>query len=60
MELSDEILENNFPDQVYPPVIPLMSSKDKLKCRKVPSVFRFVTPKKKSNFELYAHHVLML
>ena len=60
VELSDEILENNFPDQVYPPVIPLMSSKDKLKCRKVPSVFRFVTPKKKSNFELYAHHVLML
>ena len=43
MELSDEILENNFPDQVYPPVIPLMSAKDKLKCRKVSSVLWFLT-----------------
>ena len=33
MELSDEILENNFPDQVYSPAIPLRSSKAKLKCR---------------------------
>ena len=46
VELSDEILENSFPDQVYPPVIPLMPSKDKLKCRKVQSVVRFFTPNK--------------
>ena len=60
VEFSDEILENNFPDQVYLPVIPLMSSKNKLKCRKVPSVLRFFILNKNKNFELYAHHVLML
>ena len=43
-ELSDEILKNDFLDQVYTPIIPLMLSKDKLKCRKVPSVLRFFTP----------------
>ena len=30
-QLSDEIRHKEFPDQVYPPVIPLISSKDKLK-----------------------------
>ena len=49
VELSDEILENSFPDQVYPPVIPLMPSKDKLKCRKVQSVVRFFTANKNKN-----------
>ena len=44
VELSDEILKNDFLDQVYTPIIPLMLSKDKLKCRKVPSVLQFFTP----------------
>ena len=60
VELSDEILDDNFPDQVYPPVIPLMSSKDKLKCRKVPATLQFFTPNKNKNLEFYAHHILML
>ena len=60
MELSDEILENNFLDQVYLPAMPLMLSKGKLKYRKISSVLRFFTPNKNKNIELYDHHVLLL
>ena len=60
MGLSDEILENNFPDQVYPPVIPLMSAKDKLNVEKSHLCFGFSLLLKIKIFELYAHHALML
>ena len=38
----------------------MMLSKNKLKCRKAPSVLPFFTPNKNRNFELHVHHVLML
>ena len=37
-----------------------MNCNDKLKCRKVPSVLRLFTPNKDKNYEIYAHHLLML
>ena len=60
VELSDEILKTDFLDQVYPRVRLLMSSKDKLKCRKVLSMLQFFFPNKNESFELYAQHVFML
>ena len=46
MELKDELLEVNSPPAGYPIVISLMSSKEKMKCRKLPSAFRYFTPNK--------------
>ena len=44
-ELSNELIENiHNIDHIYPKVIPLMSSKEKLKCRKVPYVLQFYVP----------------
>ena len=59
-ELSDKTLEICHDGLLYPVVIPLMSSKQKLKCRKVPAVLRFYTPNKDKNFEIFAHHLLFL
>ena len=61
MELADDMLEANLAvASHYPRVIPLMSSPDKLKCRKVPSVLRYFTPNKNRNYEVYANHLLIL
>ena len=60
VELSDDLLENNFSNEIYPSVIPLMTCNDKLKYRNVPSVMRLFTPNKDKDYELYAHHLLML
>ena len=46
MELKDKLLEVNSPATRYPIVISLMSSKGKMKCRKLPCVLRYVTPNK--------------
>ena len=45
-ELVDEVMEetDNI-DHIYPKVIPLMSTKEKLKCRKIPFVFAILCPK---------------
>ena len=59
-ELVDEDIELNHQDSSYPQTIPLMSSKQKLKCRAVPAVLRFHTPNKDKNFEFYSHHLLFL
>ena len=45
-ELSDDLLENNFSNEIHPSVIALMTCNDKLKCRKVPSVLRLFTSNK--------------
>ena len=44
----------------YPSVIVLISSPEKLKCRKVSSVLRYFTPNKNRNYEFYANHLLIL
>ena len=61
MELADDMLETNLAvTSHYPPVIPLMSSLDKLKCQKVPSVLRYFTPNKNRNCDVYVYHLLIL
>ena len=61
VELTDDMLETNLAvTSHYPPVISLMSSPDKLKCRKVPSVLKYFKPNKNRNCEVYAHHLLIL
>ena len=60
LELKDELLEVNSPAARYPIVISLMSSKKKMKCRKLPSVLRYFTPNKNRDYERYAHHLLLL
>lgn len=37
-----------------------MSSKEKMKCRKIKKVLRYHTPNKVTHLEAYAHHLLML
>ena len=39
--LDDELLETHYIDSNYPKEIPLMSSKEKLKCRKVKAALRY-------------------
>ena len=60
MELKDELLEVNSPATGYPIVISVISSKEKMKCRKRPSAFRYFTPKKTRDYESYAHYLFLL
>ena len=41
-------------------MISLTSSKEKMKCRKVPYVLRYFTPNENRDYESYAHHLLLL
>ena len=45
---------------LYPKLIPLMSCKEKMRCRNVKKVLRYHTPNINVNAEAYAHHLLML
>ena len=58
--LSDLIIEQNHENSVLPKVIPLMTNKESLKCRKVQKVLRYFKPNKHKYPEKYAHHLLML
>ena len=60
MELKGELLEVDSPAAGCPTVISLMSSKDKIKGRKVSSVLRYFTPNKNREYESHAHHLLLL
>ena len=60
VEISDDQLENNFSNEIYPPVIPLMNCNGKLICRKVSSVLHLFTPNEDKDYELYEHHLLVL
>ena len=44
----------------FPSVIPLMSSKEKLKCRKIRAVLRYHIPNRHKYPEKYAHHLLFM
>lgn len=55
--LNDDLLEFNHADCSYPKLIPLMSSKETLQCRKVKAVLRYHVPNKNKNPEEYAHHL---
>ena len=56
--LDDELLETHHKDYNYPKEIPLMSSKEKLKCRKVKAIPRYYQPNPNKAFETYAHYLL--
>ena len=61
-ELTDNLVEDNSPCSPvnYPKIVPLMSSKEKLYCRKVPYVLRYHVPDKHKYPEQYVHHLLFL
>ena len=44
----------------FPAVLPLMSSKQKLKCRKVRNVLRYHVKNKYKSPKEYSHHLLMM
>ena len=56
--LDDELMETNHLDFQLIRTIPLMSSKEKLKCRKVKAVLRYYVPNANRNAEEYAHNLL--
>ena len=57
--LNHEIMEENY-THMFPPIVPLMTSKEKVKCRKVRAVLRFHVPSRNKYPERYAHHILLL
>ena len=60
-ELSNELIEDiHNIDHIYLKVIPLMSSKEKLKCRKVSYVLQSYVPNQLTQPEEYAHHMLFM
>ena len=59
--LQDDLIEHNHvSENNYPKQIPLMSSNDELKCRKVPYVLKYHVPNKHTHPEEYAHHMLFM
>ena len=58
--LEELLLEVNHNACNYPSTIPLMNSKEKLKCRKVKAVLRYYVPNRYTCPEKYAHHLLFL
>lgn len=48
-ELKDEVVDenHNLSKIPYPKIIPMMSSKEKLKCQKIPLVLQYHFPSKK-------------
>ena len=58
--LIDELVEVNHNVNNYPTSIPLMNSKEKLKCRKVKNVLRYHVPNRHRKPEKYSHHMLFM
>ena len=58
--LQELLLEVNHSACNYPSTIPLMNSKEKLKCRQVKAVLRYHVPNRHKFPEKYAHHLLFM
>ena len=58
--LTENVLEENHSLCGYPLNIPLMSSKEKLKCKTVKSVLRYHVPNPHKQPEKYGHHMLFM
>ena len=58
--LDDELLETHHKDSNYPKEIPVITSKEKLKCRKVKAVLQYYQLNPNKAFETYAHHLFFL
>ena len=59
-DCQPEVLNDDSSEQssIFPK--PLMSSKEKMKCRNIKKVLRYHTPNVVTNAEAYSHHLLML
>lgn len=58
--LTDDVSAVNHHTHGFPKTLPLMSSSEKLKCRRVQQVLRYHIPNKELHPEKYAHYVLFL
>ena len=59
-ELLDQFLEDNHKSYVlYPKVMPLMSTKEKLKCWKVSSVLKLYVPNQETKPEQYPRYLFL-
>ena len=58
--LQEVLLESNHNVCNYPSPIPLMNSKQKLRCRQVKAVLRYYVPNPHKYPEKYAHHLLFM
>ena len=58
--LKDLLLESTPSACNYPSTIPLMNSKEKLKCRQVKAVLQYYIPNRHKYPEKYAHHLLFM
>ena len=56
MLLDDTIMESNHAETHFPKVVPLMTFKEKLHCRKAKAVLRYHQPSPTKHIEQYAHH----
>ena len=60
-ELTNKLIEENHDHHVsYPKLVPLMSSNEKLLCRKVPGVLQYHVPNINTDPDDYYHHMLVL
>ena len=59
--LVDDLIENNHASDIhYPSSIPIISANEKLKCRKVPYVFKYHVPNQHTHPEENTHHLLFM
>ena len=58
IHLDDDLMKSNHPKCSYPTMIPLMYSKEKLKCRNVKVVLQYYQPSPNRDIENFAHHML--
>ena len=56
--LNDKLMDSDHEESVFPKIAPMITSKEKLKCRKVKAVLRYHQPSPHKNVEQYAHHLL--
>ena len=60
-ELTNKVIEENHDHHVsYPKLVPLMSSNEKLLCRKVPGVLQYHVSNINTDPDDYYHHMLVL
>ena len=58
--LTENLILIHHEGKLLPKTVPLMSSKENLKCRKVIVILRYHTHNREKHSETYAHHVLFM
>ena len=58
--LTDNLILINHEAMLLPKTVPLMSTKEKLQCRRVKAILRYHTPNRVKHPEKYSHHVLFM